>query len=352
MSALVRRLSLSLALALPFAGATAQTEQRSLKGGHVAIYNVVGRVRAQATNGSDVTVAVTRVGPDAAKLGIRTTTSAGREILSIAYPTDRIIYPDMRGTRSRMSVREDGTFSDGSWNDRSSRDDIEVRRSGSGFEAHADLVIGIPKGKKVELFLGVGQMDVSNVEGTLFVDVGSAEVDIAGVRGILTLDTGSGRVSVRDILGDVSVDAGSGGVTLDRIKGDVLTLDSGSGGVQATDIEVREMRADVGSGGLRMYRIKAPTAVIETGSGGAQLEFLSDVERLSVEAGSGGITVRAPATLSAEVSVETGSGGFQTDFEITTRRMGRDHVEGRIGAGKGRIDIEAGSGTVRLLKTP
>jgi lia operon protein LiaG len=350
MYVLIRRLSLPLLLAFPLADAAAQTEQRALKGGHVAIYNLVGRVRAQATNGPDVTIAITRIGPDASRLGIRTATSGGREILSIAYPADRIVYRDMRGTRTRMSVRDDGTFSDGSWNDRSSRDDVEIRRDGSGFEGHADLAVGIPKGKKVELFLGVGRMDVSNVEGTIYIDVASAEVDVAGVRGILTLDTGSGRVSVRDVTGDVSVDAGSGGVSLDRIKGDVLTLDSGSGGVQATDVEVREMRADVGSGGLRMYRVKAPTAIVETGSGGTHLEFLSDLERLSVEAGSGGITVRAPATLNAEVSVETGSGGFQTDFEITTRRMGRDHVEGRIGAGKGRIDIEAGSGTVRLLK--
>jgi lia operon protein LiaG len=89
---------------------------------------------------------------------------------------------------------------------------------------------------------------------------------------------------------------------------------------------------------------------VETGSGGATLELLSNVERLNVETGSGGVTVRAPATLSAEVDIETGSGGFQTDFEITTRRLSRNHVEGRIGDGRGRVRLEAGSGTIRLLK--
>ena len=343
---LARGLALSLLLAAPL---VAQTEQRSLRGGHVAIYNLVGRVRAQAGTGSDVTVAITRVGPDAAKLGVQAGTSAGRETLSIVYPADRIVYPEMRGTRTRIGLRRDGTFSDGDWS-RSRDDEVEIRRDGSGFEAHADLVVSIPKGKRVELFLGVGRMDVSNVEGDLFVDVSSADVDVTGTRGPLSLDTGSGRVTVRDVVGDVNVDAGSGGVSLERVKGDVLTIDSGSGGVTASEVEVRELRADVGSGGMRVYRSKATTASVETGSGGAHLELLSDVERLNVETGSGGVTIRVPATLSAEVSIETGSGGFQTDFEITTRRMGRDHVEGRIGAGKGRIDIEAGSGTVRLLK--
>ena len=348
MSMPVRVLSLSLLFALPLA---AQTEQRALKGARVAVYNVVGRVRAQAATGSDVTVSITRVGPDASKLAVRTGTSGDRETLSIAYPADRIIYPDMRGSRIRMHVRDDGTFSDGDWN-RGGRDEIEIRREGSGFEGHADLVVGIPRGRRVELYLGVGRMDLSNVEGEIHVDVGAAEVDVVGTRGLLTLDTGSGRVSVRDVTGDVSIDAGSGGVSLDRVKGDVLTLDSGSGGVQGSEVEVRELRADVGSGGIRFSRSKAVIANIETGSGGAYLELLSDIERLTVETGSGGATIRLPATLSAELRAETGSGGFQTDFEITTRRMGRDHVEGRIGAGKGRIDIEAGSGTVRLLKNP
>lgn len=346
MSPFLRGLALSLVAAAPLLG---QAEQRTLKGGHVAIYNLVGRMRAQAGTGSDVVVEITRAGADASRLRVQTGTSGSRETLSIAYPADRIIYPDMRGTRMRTSVRDDGTFSDGDWG-RDRRGDVEIRREGTGLEAHADLLVRIPKGKRVELYLGVGRMEVSNVEGDLVLDVASAEVDVSGTKGTLILDTGAGRVAVRDVTGDVNVDAGSGGISLDRVKGDVLTIDSGSGGVQASDVEVRELRADVGSGGLRMYRTKALTARVETGSGGAHLELLSDVERLSVETGSGGVTIRAPATLSAEVSVETGSGGFQTDFEITTRRMGRDHVEGRIGAGKGRIDIEAGSGTVRLLK--
>jgi lia operon protein LiaG len=99
-----------------------------------------------------------------------------------------------------------------------------------------------------------------------------------------------------------------------------------------------------------MYRVKAPVVTAETGSGGITLEMLSQIDRMRIETGSGGATIRVPATTSAEVEAETGSGGFSTDFEITTRRMGRNHITGRIGDGKGRISIEAGSGTVRLLK--
>ncbi|HEU4995943.1 MAG TPA: DUF4097 family beta strand repeat-containing protein [Gemmatimonadaceae bacterium] len=341
------------ALAMVLAAASpvlAQTESKTVRGATVAIYNIVGRVRVIAGSTDGVVVDITRSGADAAKLRVETGEIRGRQTLRIVYPSDRIVYPDSRRSRTSLRVREDGTFSEGNWDD-GWRDRVDVSSYGPGLEAHADLVVRVPRGQKLELYLGVGRMDVANVEGALAIDVASAEVDVAGVKGALTLDTGSGRVTVRDVTGELDVDSGSGGVTLGQVKGDVLRIDSGSGGVEASDIDVRQFDADVGSGGLRLYRTKASDVNVDTGSGGATIELLSLFEKLVVETGSGGVTVRAPAALGADLDVETGSGGFQTDFEISTRRFSRSHVQGRIGDGKGQIRIEAGSGSVRLLKS-
>ena len=327
--------------------AFAQTEQRSIKGSTVAIYNLVGRMRAVAGTGDAVVVEITRAGPDAAKLKIETGPIRGRETLRVIYPSDRIVYPDLRSSRTSLRVRDDGTFRD-SGTEFVGR--VDIQSYGPGLDAHADLVVRIPKGQKVELFVGVGRADVVNVEGNLLLDVASAEVDVGGLKGNLTLDTGSGRVAVRDVTGDLNIDSGSGGLTLDKIKGSTLKLDSGSGGVQGSDIDVKGFAADVGSGGLRVYRLTASDINIDTGSGGTVLELMSTFEKLVVDAGSGGVTLRAPAALSANVDVETGSGGFQTDFQIITRRVSHNHVEGRIGDGHGQIHIETGSGSVRLLK--
>lgn len=337
------------ALAFPQSLA-AQAEQRSIRGAQVSIYNLAGQVRAMAGTGDAVTVEITRRGADRDKLRIETGTVRSRETLRIVYPADRIVYPELRNrTRISLRVREDGTFSDEGWT-RDSRDEVEIRDSGSGLEAFADLVVRVPRGQKIDLYLGVGRVEVANVEGDILVDVGAAEVDIAGTKGNLTLDTGSGRVAVRDATGSLNIDTGSGGVTIDRVKGDVLNIDSGSGGIQASDVDMRDLEADIGSGGLRFYRTKATNITVEAGSGGVNLELLSNVENLEVETGSGGATIRLPATVSAELEAETGSGGFSTDFEITTRRVSRNHVVGRIGDGKGRIRLEAGSGSIRLLK--
>ena len=342
--------TLALLAIVPPTLVSAQAEQRTIRGAHVSIYNLAGSLRAEPGSGDAVTVAITRGGADRDRLRIETGTINGRETLRIVYPSDRVVYPALRHrSRINMRVRGDGTFSADGWR-RDSRDEVEIRGSGSGIEAFADLVVRVPRGQKIDLYLGAGRVEVANVEGNILVDVAAAEVDISGTRGDLTLDTGSGRVAVRDATGNLNIDTGSGGVTIDRVKGDVLNIDSGSGGIQASDVDVRELAADVGSGGLRFFRTKATTVNVEAGSGGVNLELLTAVENLEVETGSGGATIRVPATLSAEVEAETGSGGFTTDFEITTRRVSRNHVVGRIGDGKGRIRLEAGSGSIRLLK--
>jgi len=340
----------SLALLVP-AALSAQSEQRSIRGADVAIYNLVGSIRAEPGTGDAVTVEIRRGGADGAKLRIETGPVRGRETLRVIYPSDRIVYGDSRwGGRTSIEVRDDGTFSDGDWRERDG-ERVSIRSRGDGLEAHADLLVRVPRGQKLALYLAVGRAEVSNVNGNLYVDVGSAGVDVRNSGGSLSLDTGSGRVMVADFAGNVSVESGSGGVSLDRIKGAELHIESGSGGIQASEVDVAKLDAEVGSGGLRLYRTKAPRLNLETGSGGAVVELLSTVEEVTIETGSGGVTLRTPATLSAEVDIETGSGGFDTDFAITTTRMGRNHVQGRIGDGKGRIQIEAGSGTVRLLKS-
>jgi DUF4097 and DUF4098 domain-containing protein YvlB len=58
-----------------------------------------------------------------------------------------------------------------------------------------------------------------------------------------------------------------------------------------------------------------------------------------------------PSGLNAMIELETGSGSIETDFPITVQRHSRNHVQGQIGDGSGRVTIETGSGSIRLLNT-
>ena len=259
---------------------SAQNERHTLSGDRVAIYNLAGKLRVQAGTGSQVVVDVTRGGRDAAQLRIAAGDVRGSDSLRVIYPSDRIVYP-LLGNRGRTQLRVncDGTFDDSDdhegwgW---SNRDRVEIRDSGSGLEAHADLVVSVPKGQRIAIHWGVGDAIVSNVDGDIRVSVAASRVTAEHTRGTLKLDTGSGTVTVTDAQGDVTLDTGSGGVTVNGVHGESLLIDTGSGEIRGGDIDVKTLKVDVGSGGLQLDRIKAaacrrmPAAAASTSASSAR----------------------------------------------------------------------------------
>lgn len=342
---------LALILVMPSLLHAQSVERVSLEGREVAIYNLAGRLRVEGGSGDRVIVEITRGGRDAARLKVESGQVRGRTALRILYPDDRIVYTDANWNgRMNFNIGDDGTWGDshrGSYD----RHRIEVSSRGDGIDAHADLHVIVPKGKSLFLRQGVGETTVDNVDGNLSVDVSASRVHVAHVHGRLELDAGSGGVDVNDVTGDVSIDAGSGGAALDGIRGGALKLDVGSGSLRGDHIEVSDLTADVGSGGVRLAAVKSPRLHLETGSGGADIDLLTAPDDVSIEAGSGGITLRMPASTSAYVDIETGSGGVDSDFDVKLNRIEKHALHGTIGAGKGRIKIESGSGHVRLLRS-
>ena len=329
-------------------------ETRYTLAGHAAVYNLVGAVRVEPGSGSAVVAEVTRRGADAAKLRIETGERRGRNTLRVIYPDDDIVYAPLgRNSETEMGVRDDGTFGDGDddWrNGRRNGRRVRITGDGDGTEASADLLIRVPTGGQLDVHLGVGKLTVSNVDGRLMIDVASADVETSGTRGALDLDLGSGNVSVTDAKGDIIVDTGSGDVTLSGIEAQRFSLDAGSGNLRATGVTAPSLELDTGSGDMTLTDVSSPSITLDSGSGSVEVELNTDIERLSVDAGSGNVTIRAPAALGARVEIETGSGDFDSDFEMAVTRRGDDSISGTIGDGRGMISVETGSGDVRLLK--
>ena len=324
--------------------AAQQAERFSIAGNEVAIYNLVGSVSVEAGTGANVTVEVRRNGRDAARLQIEQKNVDGRAALVVRYPEGDIVYGSQRWQgRTTMDVRSDGTFGDQEGRDRR----VNIRSSGDGTEAHADLRILVPAGKAVDVRLGVGEVSATGVNGNLDIDVAAASVRTSNTRGILLIDTGSGSVAVTDVEGDVTIDTGSGGVDVNGVRGNV-NVDTGSGSVNGSGITATSVMVDTGSGGIELTNVAASTVELDTGSGSVQLDLTTDVERLTIDTGSGGVRVLVPANLGASVEMESGSGGVTSDIPMTVRQRGRDHLSGQIGDGRGTITIETGSGGIRI----
>ncbi|MEO7985185.1 MAG: DUF4097 family beta strand repeat-containing protein [Gemmatimonadales bacterium] len=315
-----------------------QAERYAIDGDDVAIYNLAGQVRLEAGQNT-VAVSVTRGGTEAARLKVAQDDIGGRPTLRILYPGDQVHYATDGGNHSSdLRVRDDGTFGDSDDGDHHrGRDDshrgrrVTISSRGGGLDAHADLRIQVPAGRRVSMYLAVGKVTVANVSGDLYIDASSAPVAATRFKGTLRIDVGSGLVEVSQVEGRLSVDTGSGDVTGADIRGDELSVDTGSGDI-------------------RLSGVHAPKISLETGSGAVTADLRADVGELSVETGSGDIAITAPPTLGAEVEIETSSGDIETDFPLQVTRSGHDHVKGRIGDGKGTIAIETGSGGIKLLR--
>lgn len=327
-------------------------ERFELNGSHVAIYDLAGEVTLEPSSGSAVVVHVTRGGRDADRLDVRTGPIDDMQTLRVIYPSRRVHYSRGQGWGSNSTVRvgRDGRFGDS--HDRSGSNGRErvTISNGSGLDAHADLRIEVPKGQKLSLYLAVGSATATNTDGELRLDLSAADVNTAGTRGPLVIDVGSGGVEVNGAEGDVDIDTGSGGVDVMKVRGDRLRVDTGSGHVNAADLDVRELSVDTGSGGVDLGLVRAREILVDTGSGGVRLDVAGGLETLSVDTGSGGVTVRLPADTGARVSLEAGSGGVRSDLPIEVTDKDHGSLHGRIGDGSGRITIETGSGSVRLLR--
>jgi lia operon protein LiaG len=342
-------------LLLPTSAAAQQGERYTLDGDDVAVYNLAGTLTVEPGTGA-VSVDLVRGGADAARLKVEQGELDGRETLRVLYPGQSIVYTGIEGGSSTtLKVRDDGTFGDGDDDDSERRHrgrTVRVSSRGSGLQAHADLKVKMPAGHRVSLYLAVGKVSITNVNGELMVDGHSAPVTASGTKGILDLDVGSGPVTVTRAEGELSVDTGSGPVQVTEFSGSELHIDTGSGGVTGSQLEADAIHIDTGSGDIELTAATAPTLALETGSGSVGADLRGPVSELSVETGSGDISVRAPASLAAQVEIETASGEIETDFQLQVTRHSRDHVVGQIGNGSGRVAIETGSGDVRLIKNP
>ena len=346
MPASLARPAFIAAAAALLASPLAAQERHVLPGPAAAIWNLAGDVRLEPGTGADVVVELTRGGSDGRRLDV--VASGGQ--LKVRYPASEVVYRGGSGngrSSSTLNVREDGTFN-GDWNGRGRR--TTVRTSGSGLEAHANLVIKVPAGKRLEVNLSIGTVEVTNVDGDLRIDVHSATVRASGTKGRLVVDAGSGSVHVENASGELEVDTGSGSTILTDLQMTRVVVDAGSGSVTARGVRADRFSVDVGSGSVTAENLTTDDLFVDTGSGSVRVDLTKVPRRTGIDTGSGSVSITLPAGSNADLDLESSSGGISSDFPVTMNDVRRHSLRGKIGEGGPIIQVSSGSGGVRLLK--
>jgi hypothetical protein len=167
----------------------------------------------------------------------------------------------------------------------------------------------------------------------------------------LDVRTGDGSVSVQPVSGHLRIFTGDGSISADGLQGEIR-LHTGDGSIRATGLEGR-LEADTGDGHMDV-RGRFDVLDLRTGDGGieAEVERGSKVSGAwSLRSGDGGITLRLPDDLSADLDAHTGDGHITLDFPVTVAgSISTSTVRGKLGAGGLPLRVQTGDGSIRLQK--
>lgn len=183
-----------------------------------------------------------------------------------------------------------------------------------GSRAKVRLEVRIPRGARVRLGSGNGDISLDAAAAEANLGSGNGKVVVRGVTGRVSASSGNGEVTVDDVGGPVKVSSGNGDITVSATSGPV-TASSGNGDLR-----------------ISMQRL----------SGRDDLEFST---------GNGRVVLDLPSDFSADVEASTGNGKVVTDFPITIQgRVSPTRLRGTIGNGGRRLTLSSGNGTIEIRK--
>jgi DUF4097 and DUF4098 domain-containing protein YvlB len=97
--------------------------------------------------------------------------------------------------------------------------------------------------------------------------------------------------------------------------------------------------------------VSADDLTIDTGSGSVTLQLdRMGSGSFEIDTGSGGIDLHLPPDASADVSADTGGGRIWLDLtgDYRMRHEEDDEAEFTIGAGDAKLTLDTGSGSIRI----
>ncbi|MGH7445373.1 MAG: hypothetical protein ACREKM_10870 [Longimicrobiales bacterium] len=143
--------------------------------------------------------------------------------------------------------------------------------------ARMDLVIVVPQGMPAGIEDGSGSTELSGLGDTEIVD-GSGNLDVTEIGGSLDIDDGSGALMIEDVAGDVVIDDGSGDLSLRAVQG-AIAIDDGSGAIGIVDAR-RNVTIDDSSGGIEARGVGGDFTVDDDGSGGIRYSDVTGAVRI------------------------------------------------------------------------
>ncbi len=220
-------------------------------------------------------------------------------------------------------------------------DDPELRRNIS-----ISYEIQVPSETRLSSSTGSGHLNISGIRGPLKARSGSGGVKVSGIGDEAELETGSGDIEADSIKGPARMHSGSGRIEGSGIAGGIVAT-TGSGNIRLQQTAPGDVRVETGSGGAEVSGVKGG---VDARAGSGNITVAGEpTSEWRLHSGSGTLTVRLTAQVGFDLDAHTSSGHIDTDLPITVQgTIGRGHMQGKARGGGVRLDLETGSGNIRI----
>lgn len=206
------------------------------------------------------------------------------------------------------------------------------RRGGMG----ARFILRVPYNTMLDRIQSSnGSIRVDGVEGEGRLRTSNGSVKVMKSKGPLEVVTSNASIELQEFSGSAVLNTSNGSIKADGVRGR-FEAETSNSSIEALLLEIEDGRP-----------IKADTS---NGSINLTVESLKGNDIIASTSNSS-ITLRLPATLSAQVTANTSSSSITTDFDVTMRgTQSKNRLEGTIGSGGPRIDLNTSNGSIKILK--
>lgn len=169
-------------------------------------------------------------------------------------------------------------------------------------------------------------------EMTLDAKTSDGNVELTGLRGELQLHSGDGHLDLNDLSGSLLLKSGDGHVRIANFNGK-LDATVSDGGINAEGVfSVLNVRSSDGTVELNARQRSQPASP------------------WNIQTSDGGVTIRLPKDLAADIDVHTSDGRIDSRLPLTVDHYtgAHDGLHGRMNGGGAPIVIKTNDGSVRI----
>jgi hypothetical protein len=264
-----------------------------------------------------------------------------------------------KGDQVLIETNDDNKLEDWGW--------VSVVK-GSRRSSWIDYTIEVPLSFRVNASTTSGEVRISNINGSAEVEATSGDVSLRGVGAGARVAMTSGDLEASDVGGDMMVGATSGNVNIENVRGK-LEISGTSGDFDVSQVQ-KDITVQVTSGDFVLQGCSGDV-VFRSASGDARMSEVGgsvdassssgDIQVLIAPVGarsfafsssSGDIDISyVPAKdYGFHLEVSTNSGSIEGDMPIKVSRVDRRRLQGVVGSGSSKLNVETASGDVTIVE--